>query len=272
MSEASITKLPTDKQVQLTEAFKLYCHVVVPGQPITKTEFIWMFDFCQKRGLDLLAKDVHFVPRVTDGKKMIVPQTSIDGYRKIAAASGEYDGHEVFWCGPDGAWRDVWLFEKPPAAAKVIAHRKGCSVPFPAVAIFDEYAQKNREGKLTRSWANMSALMIAKCAEALALRKAFPQQLGGVYAEEELQRSDSAPLTNAAPLPAKELPPPSEDDEWRNRLFVALTGKGCQFEADAKAAEAWLKREKGKTFKQLNASECEDILAEIGGMEEAAAL
>lgn len=269
MSEASVMKIPTDRQQQLAEAFKLYCDVVSPGQAITKTEFMWMFDFCQKRGLDLLAKDVHFVPRISDGKKTIVPQTSIDGYRKIAAASGEYDGHEVFWCGSDGKWVDVWLLDEPPAAAKVVAHRKGCHVAFPAVAKFSEYAQRKKDGGLTRAWQNMGALMIAKCAEALALRKAFPQQLGGVYTDDEMQQAENhAPIKAPEPKPTEELAPPSEDDEWRNRLFVALTGKGCQFEGDAKSAESWLKQEKGKQFKQLTASECEDILAEIGGLGE----
>jgi hypothetical protein len=58
------------------------------------------------------------------------------------------------------------------------------------VAKFSEYAATNREGKLEPMWANKPCVMIAKCAEALALRKAFPHDLSGIYTSDEMAQAD----------------------------------------------------------------------------------
>ena len=68
-----------------------------------------------------------------------------------------------------------------------------------AVARFDAYAQVTKEGKLTSMWAKMPDLMIAKCAEALALRKAFPMELSGLYATEEMEQCAKIPDVEVEP-------------------------------------------------------------------------
>jgi hypothetical protein len=126
-------------------------------------------------------------------------QAGIDGLRAIAERTGQLDGSETYWCGDDGDWRDVWLSNKPPAAAKTIIHRKGCQHPFTGTARFADY---NAGQGL---WSKMGAAMIAKCSEALALRKAFPADMSGVYSTDEMQQAEVEPVTvTAAPaLPAK---------------------------------------------------------------------
>ena len=63
--------------------------------------------------------------------------------------------------------------------------------PFTAVALFDEYKQTKRDGNLTQMWAQRPAGQIAKCAEALAWRMAFPQDLSNLYADDEMGQADN---------------------------------------------------------------------------------
>jgi len=141
---------------------------------------------CQRTGLDPFARQIHMIER--EGKQTI--QTGIDGYRLIARRSVDRSGETlafgaVEWCGADKVWTDVWIDSEPPVAARVTVYRNGDA--YPGIALYAEYVQRKRDGAVTRMWTQRAAGQLAKCAEALALRKAFPQDLSGIYVDEELQ-------------------------------------------------------------------------------------
>lgn len=156
---------------------------------------------CRRTQLDPIARQIYAICR--KGRWGI--QISIDGARLIAERSGKYAGQTpVEWTGDGQTWTQVWLDRQPPAAARVGVHRSDFREPLYAVANFQAYAAGGP------MWDKMPALMIGKCAEMLALRKAFPQDLSGLYSTEEMdQAGEPQQAAQVQPAPQPEQQPAS---------------------------------------------------------------
>ena len=170
--------LPLIEQWSRSEKIRTAVREVI--NPDLKDEHLYLFFHeCQRRGVHPLDRMIH--PVVREGRLTI--QAGIDYLRSLAEKSGEYFGQDppVF----------VWDEKNPgrPLEATVTVYRRirDEKVKFIATARYRSYVALKKDGSPTFLWVKAPDVMLSKCAEALALRKAFPVQLGGLYAEEELQ-------------------------------------------------------------------------------------
>jgi phage recombination protein Bet len=143
--------------------------------------------------------------------KKAIHLTSIDFFRLTAQRTGEYQGQKrpvwlyksVIQNNESGFWKsEVPLPEQIPYAVEVSVFRKGFLEPLTVTARFDAYAVYYKDGnsyKLNTMWEKRGPEMLAKCGEALALRQAFPEELGGLYIAEEIR--DESPETVASDSP-----------------------------------------------------------------------
>lgn len=192
-----------------------------------------LFLYAAKRtGLDPLVRQIHAVKR---GGQMAI-QTGIDGYRLIADRTGRYAPGKVTW------EFDGDKIVSATATVKKLVGETWHEIE--ATAYFDEY--KVDVGPM---WKKMPKLMIAKCAEALAIRRAFPSEVSGVYTNEEMQQADnnvvdvtptvvdsdttnttaSVPVEKTTPTNGKrsrQNPEKPISDKQRKRLFAISKGAG----------------------------------------------
>lgn len=189
-------------------------------EDVTEAELKAYLHECQRLWLDPFTRQIYLLGRwdYQKQRKVYRSQTSIDGFRLIARRAAD-EAHETIeyedslWCGPDGKWVDVWLAAEPPAACKLTVLRGGKR--FPAVARYSGYVQLNKRNEPTGQWAKMADNQIAKCAEALALRKAFPEELGSLYTDDEMAQADNPQTIHAT---AEVVPPPQQDPEGSQQV------------------------------------------------------
>lgn len=151
----------------------------------SQSDLAVFFHQCKRTGLDPFTKQIYMIGR-WDSRSNSMKQTiqvGIDGCRLVADRTGAYLGSDESWQERDGQ-----LVSATVNVRKLVSGQVGT---FTAIARFDEYAQYKKDGKLMGLWGNMPHRMLAKCAEALALRKAFPQDLSGLYTTEEMSQADT---------------------------------------------------------------------------------
>lgn len=138
-----------------------------------------------RTGLDPLARQIYLVSR--SGKCSV--QTGIDGYRLVADRTGQYVGSSdpVF---DEGLSQFAWLSSErslPKTATITVKKLVGGIIgEFTATAAWDSYFPGDKQGYM---WVKMPLLMLGKVSEALALRKAFPAELSGIYTSEEMMQA-----------------------------------------------------------------------------------
>lgn len=148
----------------------------------TDQEFSMFAEICKATGLNPFKREVWFIK--AGGRVQIM--TGNQGFHTIANSHPQYDGIETGFVGKDGEYLPI-TYPKPDfIGAWARVYRKDRRIPIEAVAMLNEY------DKGQSNWKTMRRIMIVKCAESLALRKSFPQELNGLYTQEEMPVEFSA--------------------------------------------------------------------------------
>lgn len=169
----------------------------------------------ERTGLDPFARQIYVVYRHNRRRRReeMSIETTIDGLRLIAERTGRYEGQtRAQWCGEDGKWRESWADSEPPVAATVGVFKRGAREPTWGTAHFCEYAEFWEDtGRAKGFYGTMPRNQLAIRAEAQALRKAFPAELSGLYAAEEMvDREGEAPVEAGVSAVAASAAPPAE--------------------------------------------------------------
>ncbi len=178
---------------------------------------------CKEKTLSPFTKQVHLTRYNTkDGAKYTII-VGIDGYRSIASRTGLHAGTEdaKFDLMPDSSFKTAAQLsseKRLPVSAtvtawKIVANQR---VPFTHTAVFAEFSTG------LQKWATMPIQMIAKCAEAFALRKGWPDELAGLHIDEEIGAFEDKQIS-ATPGRVVEQPLNDEEQEKYQDTVDALT-------------------------------------------------
>jgi phage recombination protein Bet len=188
------------------------------NKKLTDIEFGAFLEACKRYQLNPLANQIYarVQPQTDKNPKQVTYAAQIDGYRLIADRTKQYAGND------DPTYDDA---SGIPGIATVTVYKLvgGVRCPFTASARWKQYCPGGNQAFM---WNKMPHLMLGKCAEALALRKAFPAELSGLYTLEEMHQAGEveenpfrqpaavapahkpapAPSTNGKAKPAKPTP------------------------------------------------------------------
>lgn len=216
----------------------------------TDDELQLFLHVCSRTGLDPFRNQIYAIKRNgKDGARMTI-QTGIDGFRLIAERTEGYaPGREPSY-GYDSQG-------KITSATSYIKKRTkdGTWHEVSATAFWREYVQEYN-GKPSQFWAKMPHGQLAKCAEALALRKAFPADFSGLYTTEEMAQADNDTINIQAEKvsekiaePVKEIPlTPQEVDDYVTANWKDDFDQFHQFMHEIVMAKAWSYRKCIDTF------------------------
>lgn len=211
------------------------------AQGLNDAEYRLFAEQCRTTGLSAVKKEIWAIK--AGGRLQIM--TGIQGYHQIANSHFQYDGIESGLVGKGGEYLPLTYPGEDYIGAWAKVYRKDRRLPHEGVTFLKEY------DKGVGNWKSMKRVMINKCAESVALRKAFPQELNGLYTQEEMPHDYEEPKLTVDVTPGRDrtpqddmtphdrLPtlPKYEGDPWQHILDSPLAAKAtgkmlCEFDEE----------------------------------------
>jgi phage recombination protein Bet len=156
-----------------------------------------VLSYCKARNLDVFKKPCHIVPIWNKelGRLVDTVWPGIGELRTTATRTGAYAGTDPATKGPIITEKVGSVMMEYPEWVQVTVYRivQGvrCAFPGPEVRYKETYATARRDNDdPNEMWRNRPFGQLEKCAEAAALRKAFPEEMGADYIPEEMERQN----------------------------------------------------------------------------------
>ncbi len=175
----------------------------------TPAEFALFVQYCKATGLNPFKKEIWCI-KANQGLQIM---TGINGFWTIANSSKDFDGAEVGLINASGEWVKT-VPDNSFIGAWCRVYRKDRRIPMEGEALLADYA------KGFGLWKTAPRIMIKKVAESIALRKAFPQELNGLYTREEMP-AEYTPVETPAPAVEVAAEPVVVKDEPKSHVTLA---------------------------------------------------
>ena len=176
-STGTAITLGTERQIVVTQEQRAVIKSVI-FPDATDPELDLYIYHCQRKGVHPMDKLIHPIKRA--GKVSF--QASIDYLRSESETAGDYRGMK----------QPVYEYDSSDrlesATITVIREINGVEIEFTATAYWNEFVPGAPNDFM---WKKMPKHMLAKCAEALARRQAWPKKLADLYTPEEMAQADN---------------------------------------------------------------------------------
>lgn len=227
-SIAARQQIPADRTVEYQvgdESIKLSPSIVrnflTSGNgAVTDQEVTMFINLCRYQHLNPFLREAYLIKF---GNQPATIVTGKDAILKRAMRNPAYAGMQagvIIYCAETGEFENrmgaLVLKDEQLVGGWAKVFVKGYQVPIESAVSFDEYVGLKNDGTINGQWAKKPATMIRKVAMTQALREAFPEDLGGLYAPEEMGEAGAAVEADpqqAAPIVIDEQPPAPEPQE-----------------------------------------------------------
>lgn len=212
-------------QVLTADTVKNY--LVNGGGNVSDQEVLMFIELCKAQGLNPFVRDAYLIKYKSKNPQFDTPATIIVGKDFFIKKANENPAFEGMKAGIVVVDEERQIHEregslKLPGETIVggwcEVYRSDRKVPTKAIVAYDEYVQKKGNGEVNSMWSSKPGTMIRKVAQSQALREAFPNELRGLYQQEEMGIDGK--------LPQKPIEPGMASPEQKNKIMAMAKQRG----------------------------------------------
>ncbi len=238
-------------------------YLVNGGGNVSDQEVLMFIELCKAQGLNPFVKDAYLIKYKSKNPQFDTPATTIVGKDFFIKKANENPVFEGMKAGIVVVDEEKQIHEregslKLPGETIVggwcEVYRSDRKVPTKAIVAYEEYVQKKSNGEVNSMWSSKPGTMIRKVAQSQALREAFPNELRGLYQQEEMGVDIK--------LSEKEIIPGMASNKQKN-MIMALAAQKDLFSFDNLEDTSKLEdfcNSNGYCLKELKFEEADEVL------------